>query len=100
MAIVSALLSSLMANNLHQAVSGSPQRLAQVAQSVVTGDVATATTSLQGVTYKTIAASYDAAFSNLLLLLMSITLLVALVVFLFLDKGQTGDETRSQATAN
>ncbi|WP_205247140.1 MFS transporter [Enterobacter sp. Ap-1006] len=100
MAIVSALLSSLMANNLHQAVSASPQRLAHVAQSVVTGDVATATTLLQGVTYKAIAASYDAAFSDLLLLLMGITLLVALVVFLFLDKEQTGDETRPQATAS
>ncbi|MCB8881220.1 MFS transporter [Acidisoma cellulosilytica] len=80
LALVSAILSALTAAHL-------PAGSAKTAQRLATGDLAGAKTSLPGVPPALLVQSYSAGFETLLLLLTGITVLTAIVVFLFLGRG-------------
>lgn len=84
-AIVSALLSSFIANNLHRVVKNTPIDVVSAAQRMATGDMAGAVQLLNLKTQNVLINSYNLAFSHLLIILTIITLIVAVVVFLFLD---------------
>ncbi|UZE09495.1 MFS transporter [Pseudomonas sp. B21-053] len=88
-AVVTALLSALTASHL----SVSPNT-AEAAQHLVTGDVAGASTLLAGTSRAALIDGYSAGFSTLLLVLTTITVVAAGVVFLFLDRG---DEQSDEA---
>jgi len=84
-AIVSALLSSFTANNLHQVLASSSVDIVNAAQRMATGDMAGAVQLLNLKTKSTLINSYNTAFSHLLIILTIITIVVAIVVFVFLD---------------
>jgi MFS family permease len=91
-AVVTALLSAFTASNLK---SYSPNVISDAigaAQHLVTGDMTDALSLLPAAGVSALALGYNAAFSTLLLTLMSITVLTAVVVFLFLDRGSVEDD--------
>ncbi|MET0359034.1 MAG: MFS transporter, partial [Pararhizobium sp.] len=82
LAVVSAILSLLVADGLKgHAV---PSTIATGAQRLAAGDLAAAGSALQGLDRSVLTSLYADAFASLLLLLTAITLLTALVVFVFL----------------
>jgi MFS family permease len=96
-AIVTAVLSGLTAQRLAASTEGQTTGLNEAAQRLVTGDFATAATMLPDTAHAAVLASYSAAFSTLLLILTSITILTAAVVFLFLDRGLIDDEMQAES---
>jgi len=92
-AVVSAVLSGLTAQHLATSTAEQSKSMNEAAQRLVTGDLATAASILPETARELLVASYSAAFSTLLLILTSITVLTAVVVFLFLDRGNVEDET-------
>jgi MFS family permease len=85
LALVSALLSALTAAEIGRA--GGPT--AEAAQRLVTGDVAGAAIAAPGLSRAELVHGYGTAFGTLLVLLTAVTLLTAVVVFLFLGRGDT-----------
>ncbi len=82
LAVVSAILSLLVADGLKgHAV---PSTIATGAQRLAAGDLGAAGSALQGLDRSVLTSLYADAFASLLLLLTAITLLTALVVFVFL----------------
>ncbi|MCB8876858.1 MFS transporter [Acidisoma silvae] len=81
LAVVSAILSAMTAAHL-------PGGSATAAQRLATGDLAGAAAALPGVARALLVQGYSAAFGTLLLLLTGITVLTAIVVFLFLGRGE------------
>jgi MFS family permease len=96
-ALVTALLSALTAHHLDSLIPQVITNTANVAQHMITGDMAGATGLLLNATSGVLADSYDAAFNSLLLVLTAITTLTAGVVFLFLDRGSV-EETLEATT--
>jgi MFS family permease len=90
LAVVTAALSALTAARL-----GGPHASA-AAQRLVTGDLAGAASALPGFGRLHLVQAYEAAFGVLLLLLAAITLLAAVVVFVFLGRGSV--EAEADAT--
>ncbi|NKN35912.1 MFS transporter [Agrobacterium sp. a22-2] len=82
LAVVSAILSLLVAGRMggHAA----PGDIATAAQRLAAGDVGMAQIAMPGAEQAALVSLYSDAFSELLLLLTAITLLTALVVFMFL----------------
>ena len=84
LAIVSAVLSGLTASHLRDAGVGS----SNAAQSLVTGNMEAAATALPAIAHGVLIEAYAGAFATLLLVLAAITVLTALVIFLFLGKSE------------
>jgi MFS family permease len=83
LAVVSAVLSALTAGHL----AGAPGRAAAAAQQLVTGDLVAASQILPGVGPTLLVQGYAAAFGSLLMLLTAITVMTAIIVFVFLGRG-------------
>ncbi len=84
LAIVSALLSALVASNLPLA---DPEQAASAAQLLVTGNLAAAASALPATPAAALVSGYQNAFAALLLILAAVTTFTAVVVFLFLGRG-------------
>jgi hypothetical protein len=82
LAVVSAILSMLVADNLGGLAA--PGDIAAAAQRLAAGDVAMAESAMPGMERAVLVTLYSDAFSDLLLLLTAITLVTAVVVFFFL----------------
>jgi MFS family permease len=80
-AIVTALLSALTSRHLNGV------NVTEAAQHLVTGDLPGAQSLLPGTAQALLVHGYSDAFSTLLLILSSITVATAAVVFVFLDRG-------------
>lgn len=90
LAIVSAVLGTLTAGQIAGHVPGQEAHAATAAQRLIAGDFSSAAHLLPGVGRATLAQAASGAFSTLLMLLSAITVLTALVVFLFLgNKAQS-----------
>lgn len=98
LAVVSAILSLLVAGRMggHAA----PGDIATAAQRLAAGDVGMAQIAMPGAERAVLVSLYSDAFSELLLLLTAITLLTALVVFMFLrtDAHNVSDREAEGAT--
>lgn len=92
MAIVTAILSALTSQHLN----GS--NVTAAAQHLVTGDLAGAQTLMPGTTQALLIHGYSDAFSSVLLILTTITVATAAVVFLFLDRGTGGNDEALECT--
>jgi hypothetical protein len=84
LAVVSAILSSLIRSNLGTAAGG---QASAAAQRLVTGDVLNAASSVPTIGHAALIQGYSDAFSELLWLLTAITAVTAIVVFTFLGHG-------------
>lgn len=82
LAVVSVILSTLIAGRIGGSALSSD--IAVAAQRLASGDLGMAEKAIQGMDRSLLASIYSGAFSDLLLLLTAITLLTALVVFVFL----------------
>ncbi len=82
LAVVSAVLSMLVAGRMGG--SATPSDTAAAAQRLAAGDLVMAGKVMQGMDRTVLVSLYSDAFSDLLLFLTAITLLTALVVFVFL----------------
>lgn len=89
LAIVTAVLSAFTASNLSAEV-GSPA--AAMAQRIVTGNVMEARLLSPDTSHLELLKAYGDAFSGLLLILTGITALTAVVVFLFVGRGEEAVE--------
>ena len=85
-AIVTAILSALTSQHLNGA------NVTAAAQHLVTGDLAGAQTLMPGTAQALLIHGYSDAFSSVLLILTTITVATAAVVFLFLDRGTGGND--------
>jgi fumarate reductase subunit D len=96
LAIVSAVLSALTASHL------SGEQVREGAQKLVTGDVAGAATALPQLARSALIQGYGEAFATLLHLLAGITVITAIVVFVFLGRRETsgGDVAAKTADAS
>ncbi|CAN7296779.1 MFS transporter [Pararhizobium sp. LjRoot235] len=93
LAVVGAILSTLVAGRMRGlAVHGD---IIVAAQRLAAGDVVMAASAMSGAERAVLVSLYSDAFSDLLMLLAAITLLTALVVFLFL-KTEAHDALKSQ----
>lgn len=92
-AVVTALLSAFTASHLNTTAPNSAPQVIAAAQHLVTGDMIGAATFLPHAGQTVLAYSYSSAFSTLLWVLTSITVLTAAVVFLFLDRGSIDSDT-------
>jgi MFS family permease len=93
-AVVTALLSAFTANRMTDLTPATAGNIVAAAQHLVTGDMTGASSFLPAAGHAALAQGYSAAFSTLLLVLTSITVLTAAVVFLFLDRGSVdADDT-------
>ena len=86
LAVVSAVLSAFIQGRLGAAGANA----ATIAQDLVTGNLADAAAAAPGLTRETLLQAYGDAFTALLWLLTAITLATALVVFVFLGRGEKG----------
>ncbi|GGF31167.1 MFS transporter [Aliidongia dinghuensis] len=86
LAVVSAVLSALTAARL----AGPGAVAARAAQRLVTGDLADAASAFPAADRSALVHAYGAAFGTLLLLLAVVTVVTAIVVFLFLGHGFLG----------
>ncbi|KQY42545.1 hypothetical protein ASD32_14400 [Rhizobium sp. Root483D2] len=82
LAVVGAILSMLIAGRLD--ANAPPAAIATAAQRLAAGDITMAANAMPGMDRVALVPLYSQAFSNLLLLLTGITLLTAIVVFIFL----------------
>lgn len=103
LAVVSAVLSALTAGHLATAATPAPAaetgRLGQAAQRLVTGDLAAAQALLPGTGRDLLVTQYGLAFSTLLVLLTAITVVTAIVVFLFMGRRAEEEQPETaQAT--
>lgn len=89
LAIVSAVLSALTAGHL------AGEQVREGAQKLVTGDVAGAAGALPQLDRPALIQAYGDAFATLLLLLAAITIVTAVVVFVFLGRREA--PTRAEA---
>lgn len=97
LAVVSAVLSAMTAS--HLIADGAPATSAvAAAQRLVTGDLAGAVLVLPTAGPAELAHAYGAGFGTLLLILTGITLLTAIVVFLFLGRGADHERAEDAAT--
>lgn len=97
LAVVSAILSALLASKMDR-LPGHGDMVA-AAQRLAAGDVAMAASAMPGSERALLVSLYSDAFSDLLLLLTAITLLTALVVFLFLKpEAHNALKPREQAS--
>jgi MFS family permease len=87
LAAVSAMLSALTSSYLSAKDTVSMSGTVAAAQSLVTGNISAAALSLPGIDHATLVQGYASAFETLLLILAVITLLTALIIFLFLGRG-------------
>lgn len=95
LALVSAVLSGLAADSLG-ATAG--DRAAAVAQRLVTGDLPEATALVPSMERAALLQGYSSGFSTLLWLLSGITILTAVVVFLFLGRShETVEDIEDEA---
>ena len=95
LALVSAALSGLTAAKLGSAAG---DRAGAVAQRLVTGDMPGAAALVPSMERAALLQGYGDGFSTLLWILSGITLLTALVVFLFLGRGsETVDQIEEEA---
>ncbi|SFJ32055.1 Major Facilitator Superfamily protein [Bosea sp. OK403] len=85
LAVVSAVLSALTAG--HLTAGGAVANAGPAAQRLVTGDLAGATAALPQIGHVMLLQGYGAAFTTLLLVLCAITVVTAIVVFVFLGRG-------------
>jgi len=85
LAVVSAVLSALTAG--HLAASGGGANAGLAAQRLVTGDLAGAAAGSPQIGQAMLLQGYGAAFATLLLMLCAITVVTAIVVFVFLGRG-------------
>ncbi len=99
LAIVTALLAGLAQHRLARLTAdGSPamtQRIAEAAQRLTTGDLASAAASLPQISRHELALSYTHAFTSLLHVLIVITLLSACASFAFLSRTGARDNERN-----
>ncbi|WP_077960182.1 MFS transporter [Ensifer adhaerens] len=91
LAIVTAVLSALTASNLDASVGGDA---AAMAQRIVTGNLAEASLLSPDLPQAALLKAYGDAFGGLLLILTAITVLTAIVVFLFVGRGGEAVEYR------
>jgi MFS family permease len=91
-AIVTAVLSALTSHHLSDALPQVAARTSNAAQHLVTGDLSGAASILPSAGHALLVTGYSDAFSTLLLILTTITLATAAVVFLFLDRGTPGGD--------
>ncbi|WP_296257802.1 MULTISPECIES: MFS transporter [unclassified Pseudomonas] len=94
-AVVTAILSALTSQHLSDAVPQPTALTSNAAQHLVTGDLSGAASLLPDVGRALLVTGYSDAFSTLLLILTTITLVAAAVVFLILDRGTPGDDDAS-----
>ena len=85
LAVVSAVLSALTAG--HLAGTGASASTSQAAQRLVTGDLASAAEALPRIGGTVLVRAYGDAFAMLLLMLCAVTIVTAIVVFVFLGYG-------------
>lgn len=97
LALVTALLSALAARHLSELAPQALTDIPDIAQRLITGDMAGAAARLSNTAVDVLAQSYDAAFNTLLLVLTAITTVTAGVVFLFLDRGSIEDTDETAA---
>ncbi len=91
LALVSAVLSALTAR--HLAVdAGAADRAAAAAQRLVTGNVAGAAETLPAANHAALIGGYGSAFATLLVILCAVTVITAVVVFVFLGRKQAATE--------
>ncbi|MGE6783937.1 MFS transporter [Ensifer adhaerens] len=91
LAIVTAVLSALTASNLDASIGADA---AAMAQRLATGNLAEASLLSPDVSQAVLLKAYGDAFSGLLLILTGITVLTAIVVFLFVGWGGAAVESR------
>jgi hypothetical protein len=91
LALVGAGLTALVAARLGHSAAGS-QAVSQAAQRMTTGDLSQALALLPDVDRAGLLQAYGAAFGSLLCVLAGVTVLTALVVFLFLRREGRGEE--------
>ncbi|MDM0007835.1 MFS transporter [Variovorax sp. J22G73] len=91
LALVGAGLTALVAARLGHSAAGS-QAVSQAAQRMTTGDLSQALALLPDVDRAGVLQAYGAAFGSLLCVLAGVTVLTALVVFLFLRREGRGEE--------
>jgi hypothetical protein len=86
LAVVTAILAGIAQSGLRHSLPEAvpPERLAEAAQRLATGDLAHALPGLPGVSSSQLAEIYGDAFRGLVYVLTAITLLSALAVFAFL----------------
>lgn len=84
------MLSALTAGHLASAGLGQPGERVAAAQRLVTGDLAAAQVLLPTSGHDQLLAQYGLAFSSLLVVLTVITIVTAVVVFLFMGR-KTGE---------
>ena len=95
LALVGAGLTALVALQLGR-LPAHPAAASQAAQRVATGDLSQALALLPGVDRAALLHAYGAAFGTLLCVLAVVTVLTALVVFVFL-RGEAEPETGAMA---
>ena len=96
LAVVSAVLSAFTAGHLATTAHASSEKLMAAAQRLVTGDLSAAQILLPDVGRDQLVAQYGFAFSSLLVVLTVITIVTAVVVFLFMGR-KAGPEVLSDA---
>ncbi|WP_241121045.1 MFS transporter, partial [Achromobacter xylosoxidans] len=99
LAVVSALLTGLTASHLATALPGAAPRATQAAQRLVAGDFDALAAILPGTGRAVLAHASADAFAVLLWILAAITVLTALVVFLFLGKPEAREAAPAAARA-
>ena len=96
LAIVTAILAALVYSNLNGGLPATPYvdpaRIAEAAQSVITGGMSHAATILPEVSRKSLAAGYADAFKGLLHILTIITILSAVTVLGLLSRSESKTE--------
>lgn len=99
LALVGALLTGLTASHLATALPGAASRATQAAQRLVAGDFEALAAILPGTGRAVLAHASADAFAVLLWILAAITVLTALVVFLFLGKPEAREAAPAAARA-
>ncbi|MDR3399562.1 MAG: MFS transporter [Pandoraea sp.] len=101
LAIATAIMAALAHGTLVNTVTGSAPnlagRIAEASQRITAGDMTHASAVLPEVTRQALAASYAGAFTNLLYVLIVITLFSALATFAFLSRTPGQDESEANA---
>lgn len=96
-AVVTAILSALTSQHLAEAAPQAAAHTSNAAQHMVTGDLRGAVSILPDAGRALLVTGYSDAFDTLLIILATITLATAAVVFLFLDRGTPADDDVSPA---
>ncbi|MDE1996780.1 MAG: MFS transporter [Rhizobiaceae bacterium] len=93
LAMVNAILAAFASSALLRAISGGPtvDEIGEAARHLATGDLATAARLLPGTSPDVLAATYGSAFDALIYVLISITLVAAIVVFGLLGNSRAID---------